>query len=98
MTSIPDMRFDPRLPPELQEAPRLFQVWSQERLLIEQDESTPRTPLYHYTGEAAMQGILRHQKLWCFSHLDQSDPTEFEYSLGHARETIRAVGQQVDSV
>jgi hypothetical protein len=45
------------LPPELAAAGREFDAWSQEQLLAEQDDSTPKEPLYHYTDEAALKGI-----------------------------------------
>jgi hypothetical protein len=90
-----DERFD-SLPPELQVAPREFDGWSQEQPLKEQDSSTPASPLYHYTGEEALKGILRQQKLWCFGSLYQKDRTEFEYSLGIARRVIKDIGQSQD--
>jgi hypothetical protein len=68
-----------------------FEAWSRERLLIEQRESTPTNPLYHYTDEAALRGILRTQRLWCFSHEHQKDDTEFEYALDVARKVLRSV-------
>jgi hypothetical protein len=86
-----DQRFEP-LPPELQVAPREFDAWSRAQLLKEQDASTPRAPLYHYTGEEALKGILAHEKIWCFGHQHQKDRTEFEYSLQIARRVIREVG------
>jgi hypothetical protein len=61
----------------------------QGELLADQTRSTPRNPLYHYTGEAALRGILEHRKLWCFSHSQQSDDTEVMYSLEIARRLIR---------
>jgi len=42
--------FHPSLPPELVAAPLEFDAWSQAQLLIEQSESTPIEPLYHYTA------------------------------------------------
>jgi hypothetical protein len=91
--------FDDRhevLPPELQAATREFDEWSQARLLIEQNESTPSETLFHYTGEDALRGILATQRLWCFSHLHQRDRTEFAYSLNIARRIIKQVGQTED--
>jgi Protein of unknown function (DUF2971) len=87
---------DPQWPPPLQAAPREFDAWSKSQLLIEQAESTPTEPLYHYTGEASLRGILERQRLWCFSHLHQTDPTEFEYALAAARRVIREVGDSTD--
>jgi|ERR1043166_901326 hypothetical protein len=86
----------PGLPPELQAGPLEFDVWSQEQLRKEQDESTPTSPLYHYTGDTAFRGILTHEKLWCFNHQHQKDRTEFDYSLQIARRVINQVGKSTD--
>jgi Protein of unknown function (DUF2971) len=91
--------FDDRhhdLPPELQAAPREFDAWSQDQLRKEQDESTPTLPLYHYTDETALKGILTHEKLWCFNHQHQKDRTEFDYSLEIARRVIAEIGTSTD--
>jgi hypothetical protein len=47
------------LPLALLEAPRLFTAWSRERMLVEQNESTPTGPLYHFTREEGLRGIPR---------------------------------------
>jgi len=54
------------LPAELRAALKEFTAWSQAQLLNEQNESTPTEPLYHYTGEEAIRGILTNQHIWCF--------------------------------
>ncbi len=94
-----DKSFDHRhadLPPELQAAMQEYVEWSQAQLLVEQNESTPTEPLYHYTSERALRGILANQQLWCFGYLHQRDRTEFAYSLGIARRAIKKVGQTDD--
>jgi hypothetical protein len=92
-----DIHFDDLgLPPLLLEAPRQFTEWAQEALLAEQIASTPTVPLYHYTGEPSFRGILEHEHFWCFSHQQQKDPNEFEYSLRTAREVIWEVGSSSD--
>jgi hypothetical protein len=81
---------DHPLPPPLLRGPQLFNAWSQKRLLnVEQRAATPSSPLYHYTGEAALCGILQHQRPWFFSHKHQSDPYEFEYALRLARSQLQ---------
>jgi hypothetical protein len=96
MSDIFETRHD-HLPPELQAGLQKFVVWSNERLLrTEQHESTPAGPLYHYTNEIALRGILTNQHVRCFSHLHQRDKTEFAYSLDIAREVIRTVGWSDD--
>jgi hypothetical protein len=84
------------LPPALLEAPKQFTRWAQEQLLIEQNLSTPTVSLYHYTGEPSFRGILENEHFWCFSHQQQRDPNEFEYSLRMAREVIQEVGKSSD--
>ena len=96
MSDTFEIRHD-HLPVELQAGLQKFVVWSNERLLhTEQHESTPSEPLYHYTNEIALRGILTNQHVWCFSHLHQRDETEFAYSLEIAREVIRTVGWSDD--
>jgi hypothetical protein len=85
-----------QLPPELQAAPREFDAWSQAQLLKEQDASTPSEPLYHYTGEKALKGILEQEKIWCFGHQHQKDRQEFEYSMEIARRVIRDLASSTD--
>jgi hypothetical protein len=43
-----------------------YHAWMQGELLADQARPTPPSPLYHYTGEATLRGILEHQKLRCF--------------------------------
>jgi hypothetical protein len=81
----------PALPAPLAEAVIEFEQWMQGQLQADQARSTPQMPLYHYTGEASLRGILGNRKLWCFSHSQQSDDTEVRYSFEIARQVI---GQQ----
>jgi hypothetical protein len=86
-----------QLPEPLKEALRKFGEWSDAQLLHEQNALTPTAPLYHYTGRESMKGILEHQHLWCFSHAEQDDVEEFDYSLNIARRELKRVatrGQQ----
>src|SRR5262249_22564061 len=68
-----------------------FGEWSDAQLLREQGDVTPTTPLFHYTGRDALEGILRNQHLWCFSHAQQDDREEFQYSLRIARAELERV-------
>jgi len=87
--------YDPELPPELAAALIEFDTWSKAQLLVEQNESTPTEPLYHYTGYESLRGILSRERVWCLSHLHQSDPTEFSYSLEIARRIITELGNSI---
>src|SRR5258707_13841799 len=82
---------DSELRPSLMAAPREFDQWSRERMLIEQQESTPTEPLYHYTDVTALRSILASQRMWCFSHEQQADKTEFEYALAVAVRVLKKV-------
>lgn len=77
------------LPETLKSAFAEFEAWLQRELLADQARSVPVSPLYHYTDEMALHGILEKQQLWCFLHSDQSDPTEVSYSMEIARRVIR---------
>src|ERR1700688_1067389 len=89
-----ESRVDKSLPPELLKAHREFEAWAQKQLLTEQNESTPTEPLYHYTDEDALKGILCTERLWCFGHQHQDDLTEFEYSLSIALGVIKEVDRR----
>jgi hypothetical protein len=90
MSTILDiLGYDPGLPSEPAAALIEFHGWSRAQLLIEQHQSTPTEPPYHYTGEDSLRGILAKRRLWCFNHLHQSDPSEFEYALAVARRVIK---------
>ena len=81
--------FNDDLPQELLAAPHAFIEWSRAELLREQAASTPTEPLYHYTDETALRGILKKQAFWCFGHTQQKDPAEFEYALRVAMEVLK---------
>jgi hypothetical protein len=85
-----------RLPPALMAAAEEFEAWSRARLLVERRESTPTEPLYHYTDETALQSILSTQRLWCFSHEQQKDETEFEYAVNVARKVLHRMQSKPD--
>ena len=79
----------PPLQAQFGEAVAEFEQWMQGQLLADQARSTPQMPVYHYTGEASLRGILGNRKLWCFSHSQQSDDTEVRYSFEIARRVIQ---------
>ena len=71
------------LPEPLKSAFIEFEAWIQGELLADQVSSVPECPLYHYTDQTALYGILEKHQLWCFLHSDQSDPSEVSYSIGN---------------
>lgn len=84
------------LPSTLWEAPDAIWSWSQSVLSQDEAETTPDGALYHYTKEVGLKGILSSERLWCFSHLHQTDRSEFAYSLDIAREVLQEVGRSDD--
>jgi hypothetical protein len=93
MGTLPADRFALLLPPELRAAALEFEAWAQAQLQVEQDESTPPGPLYHYTGEEGLRGILGTQRLRCFRHVHQTDPSELAFSLDIARRSSAKWGK-----
>jgi len=90
--------FYPALSPALLAAPIEFQEWSQTQLLADQGRSAPTKPLYHYSGEEALKGILGNERLGYFSHLHQTDHTEFQFLLPlHAALSWKSAGARIRS-
>lgn len=81
-------RVDTALPVPLTTATAEFDQWMRGELLADQARSTPLSPLYQYTGEPSLRGILENRKFWCFSHSQQSDDTEVRYPFEIARRVI----------
>ena len=80
------------LPAALEIALQRFGEWSDAQLLREQADVTPTVPLYHYTRHRdALENILKSRQLWFFSHDQQDDKEEFQYSLGVARAELERV-------
>jgi hypothetical protein len=70
-----------KLPPSLEVALQRFGTWSDAQLLREQEDATATVPLYHYTGWVGLGGIVSSRHLRFFSHDQQDDTEEFQYSL-----------------
>lgn len=41
--------------------------------------------LYHYTSQVGLLGILSSKSIWCTNSLFLNDPTEFKYTMQHAK-------------
>ncbi len=80
---------DQSLPPPLATAIEEFDLWMRSKHRADEALSAPLSPLYHYTDEWALRGILEKRELWCFTHNSQKDQTEFRYSLDIGRSVIR---------
>jgi len=84
MLTLPGETFAPDLPPQLTEAPREFAKWANGELLSEQRKQYAiRTALPTTRAKRACAASFRARSFGAFSHLHQSDPTEFQYSLCH---------------
>ncbi|HEX4106264.1 MAG TPA: DUF2971 domain-containing protein [Rhizomicrobium sp.] len=87
---------DPALPQELWPAADEIRNWIGTLLLADQKATEQQQPLYHYTDETALKSILAKEEIWCFSHLHQTDKSEFSYSLDIARETLQEIRRSDD--
>lgn len=86
-----------KLPAALEVALQRFGQWSDAQLSREQDDVTPTKPLYHYTRHRdALEGILRDRRLWLFSHDQQDDKEEFQYSRGIALADLKRIEEHGD--
>jgi hypothetical protein len=85
-----------KLPAALEVALQRFGEWSDVQLKREQDDVRPKKPLYHYTRWAGLEGILSNRHLRFFSHDQQDDTEEFQYSLGIALAELEQVAKHGD--
>ena len=85
-----------KLPTSLEVALQRFGKWSDAQLLREQDDVTATGPLYHYTGWAGLEGIVSRRHLWLFSHDQQDDTEEFQYSLRIALAELSKIANHGD--
>jgi hypothetical protein len=83
-----------KLPPSLEVALLRFGTWSDAQLLREQEDATATVPLYHYTGWAGLEGIVSSRHLRFFSHDQQDDTEEFQYSLMIALAELKRVEER----
>jgi hypothetical protein len=84
------------LPPSLEVALQRFGKWSDAQLSREEDDVTATAPLNHYTGWAGLEGIVNSRHLRFFSHDQQDDTEEFQYSLGIALAELKRVEEHGD--
>jgi len=76
---------DLALPEPLAVAVNELAEWIIRELKAEDQRSAPTAPLYHYTDWAALENIIRTQRLWCFRLDQQSDENEFGFSMSIAK-------------
>lgn len=85
-----------KLPPPLEVALQRFGKWSDAQLLREQDDVPATASLCHYTGWVGLEGIVSSHHLRFFSHDEQDDTEEFQYSLGIALAELEQVAKHGD--
>jgi hypothetical protein len=76
------------LPPIFRAAVDAFTRWSHDHLIVIDARDAITTPLYHYTDEAGLKGIITNQEVWFTDHRHLNDPTRDEIRNGYCRENL----------
>jgi Protein of unknown function (DUF2971) len=84
------------LPPVLQDAINKFNQWSEEHLLLEQEKNTIEMPLYHYTNERGLKGIIESQTIWFTDYRHLNDPSELIHGIEMAHDVMRLAANGAD--
>jgi hypothetical protein len=63
----------------------------------EASKSQPHAPLYHYTNQAGLLGILGSGEFWATKIQYMNDATEFEYALGLAKKELEKRHSAIES-
>jgi hypothetical protein len=84
------------LPPVLQEAIGKFTDWAEQHLLAEQNASTITVPLYHYTNNQGLRGILESGRIWFTDYRHLNDPSELMHGIDMAHDVAGSLGRGAD--
>jgi hypothetical protein len=88
----PDVRIDRRkwksLPPVFRAAVDAFDQWSDDHLNAVAARDAITTPLYHYTDEAGLKGIITNQEVWFTDYRQFKRPHRDEIRDGDCRENL----------
>ena len=79
------------LPPIFRYAVDAFNQWSHDHLEAINARDAITTPLYHYTDEAGLKGIITNQEVWFTDHRHLNDPTEMEFGMEIAAKILREI-------
>jgi hypothetical protein len=80
------------LPPIFRAAVDAFTRWSHDHLIVIDARDAITTPLYHYTDEAGLKGIITNQEVWFTDHRHLNDPTEMKFGMDIAEKILREIG------
>jgi hypothetical protein len=78
-----------QLPKKVAAAVDAFQSACDLRMAQANEAAAPKNPLFHYTKEKALFGILDSGKLWFTSIYHMDDPEELNFGFGVARELFK---------
>jgi len=82
-------------PDELLPVIERYDSWSRDHLLAVQDATTITTPLYHYTDEAGLRGILQNQEFWLTSYVSLNDTSELKFGIDAAATVLADLGSEL---
>ena len=85
------MRDEP-FAPELNASIQQFVHWSTQQESAEVVATKISEPLYHYTNEGGLRGIVESQKIWFTNYLHLNDPSELRYGMTIADRLLREIG------
>ncbi len=80
------------LGPAFEAAVEAYTQSSRIRLLAADAHNAVTAPLYHYTDARGLEGIIEAQQIWLTRYTHLNDPSEMEFGMGVAKETLAEVG------
>jgi hypothetical protein len=63
--------------------------------VLTQSEEMPSTPLYHYTSQSGLMGIIESRQLWATNLFYLNDSTEFQYCLELIKKRINSLHESM---
>ena len=87
---------DAPLPAVLQDAIDKFKRRVAEHLQAEQDKTTIKAPLYHYTDGRGLKGIIESGQIWFTDYRHLNDPSELVHGIDMAHDVARMLATGAD--
>lgn len=87
---------DIELPPRLQKYIKRYDDWQKKHIEVEQDVSTVKEPLYHYTDGHGLRGILETGQIWFTDYRHLNDPSELTYGIRVAHKLANEIAAGSD--
>jgi hypothetical protein len=79
--------------PEISKALVAFEEASNHRMASTNEANAPRWPLFHYTNEQALVGIIKSEQFWFTSIYHMDDPEELTFGFNVSRALLQeAIG------